>query len=86
MLADIAPGIPFSSIKPGLAAFDTIPAAGTFQLVAFIGLLEVGFGLRKEEIEAAQIKVCLSYPITCRRIPSTVVCRYHRPLDGMKPP
>eukprot|EP01036_Dinobryon_divergens_P034536 gene34536-44640_t len=53
---DIAPGIPFSSIKPGLAAFDTIPAAGTFQLVAFIGLLEVGFGLRKDEIEAAQIK------------------------------
>lgn len=58
MLVDIAPGIPFSSIKSGLAAFDTIPAAGTFQLVAFIGLLEVGFGLRKEEIEAAQIKAC----------------------------
>ena len=53
---DIAPGIPFSSIKSGLAAFDTIPAAGTFQLIAFIGLLEVGFGLRKEEIEAAQLK------------------------------
>ena len=61
MIADIAPGIPFSSIKPGLAAFDTIPAAGTFQLIAFIGLLEVGYGLRKEEIEAAQIKV-LSLP------------------------
>jgi hypothetical protein len=30
LFADIAPGIPFSSIKPELAAFDTIPAAGTF--------------------------------------------------------
>ena len=58
MFEDIAPGIPFSSIKPGLAAFDTIPVAGTFYLIAFIDLLlEVGFGLRKEEIEAAQIKV-----------------------------
>ena len=53
---DITPGIPFSSIKSGLAAFETIPAAGTLQLIAFIGVLEAGFAIRKEEIEAAQIK------------------------------
>ena len=53
---DIAPGIPFSSIKSGLAAFETIPIEGTAQLVGFIGLLEYGFSLRKDEIEAAQIK------------------------------
>ena len=53
---DVAPGIPFSSVKSGLAALDTIPAAGTLQLIAFIGILEAGFAIRKEEIEAAQIK------------------------------
>jgi hypothetical protein len=30
---NIAYGVPFSSVKSGLAAFDTIPAAGTMQLV-----------------------------------------------------
>eukprot|EP01036_Dinobryon_divergens_P025871 gene25871-34460_t len=53
---DIAPGIPFSSIKSGLGALESIPAAGTLQLIAFIGILEAGFAIRKEEIEAAQIK------------------------------
>ena len=53
---DIAYGLPFSSMKTGLAAFDTIPAAGTFQIIAFIGLIEVGFGIRQADIEAAQLK------------------------------
>ena len=35
----------------GLKAFDVIPAAGTFQLFAFIGLLELGFGSKQAEIE-----------------------------------
>ena len=38
---DIAYGIPFSSMKAGLAAFDTIPAGGTAQVVGFIGLIEL---------------------------------------------
>jgi hypothetical protein len=53
---DIAYGLPFASMKTGLAAFDTIPAAGIAQIVAFIGLIELGFAARKEEIEDAQIK------------------------------
>jgi len=49
-------GVPFTSIKNGLGALDSISPWGTFQLIAFIGLIEVGFGLRKEEIEEAQLK------------------------------
>ena len=47
---EIAFGVPFSSIKSGLAAFDTIPLAGTFQLIGFIGLLELGFGYQEKNI------------------------------------
>ena len=53
---EIAYGVPFASIKSGLAAFEGIPAAGTAQLFFFIGLIELGFGTRQEEIEAAQLK------------------------------
>jgi hypothetical protein len=53
---DIAYGVPFTSMKNGLAAFDTIPAAGIAQLVVFIGLVEIGFGSRQGEIEEAQLK------------------------------
>lgn len=53
---DIAYGLPFSSIRNGLAAFEDIPAAGLAQIVGFIGLIELGYGYRKEEIEAAQLK------------------------------
>ena len=53
---DIAYGLPFASMKTGLAAFDTIPAAGTAQVVAFIGLIELGYAARKDDIEAAQLK------------------------------
>ena len=52
---DIAYGVPFSSVKNGLAALDTIPAAGTAQIIAFIGLIELGFAERKDDIEAAQL-------------------------------
>jgi len=53
---NIAYGVPFASMKTGLAAFETIPAAGSVQLFLFIGLLEIGFGARQVEIEEAQIK------------------------------
>jgi|Transcript_30160 hypothetical protein len=53
---EIAYGVPFASVKNGLAALETIPAAGIAQIIAFIGLLEVGFAARKDEIEEAQIK------------------------------
>jgi len=49
-------GLPFASIPAGLKAFDYIPAAGTAQIVAFIGLIELGFGARQAEIENAQLK------------------------------
>lgn len=48
---DIAYGTPYSSIKSGLAAFDDIPAGGTFQLLLFIGALELGFGKVQASIE-----------------------------------
>jgi hypothetical protein len=54
---DIAYGVPFSSVKAGLAAFDTIPAAGSLQLLLFIGLLEFGFAQKQESIE----RDCLNY-------------------------
>ena len=53
---EIAYGVPFASVKNGLAALDTIPAAGIAQIVAFIGLIELGFAARKDDIEAAQLK------------------------------
>ena len=53
---EIAYGVPFASVKNGLAALDTIPAAGIAQIVAFIGLIELGFASRQEEIEEAQLK------------------------------
>lgn len=49
---DIAYGTPFSSVRSGLAAFSDIPAAGTLQLLLFIGLLELGFGKVQASIEA----------------------------------
>lgn len=36
-----------------MAAFDTIPTAGLFQLFFFIGLLELGFSTVQEDIEEA---------------------------------
>mmetsp|Transcript_30909 Transcript_30909/g.51696 ORF Transcript_30909/g.51696 Transcript_30909/m.51696 type:complete len:205 (-) Transcript_30909:671-1285(-) len=48
---DIAPGLPFSSMKTGLAAFDTVPGWGMAQVILFIGLMEYGFATVKEDIE-----------------------------------
>jgi hypothetical protein len=53
---EIAFGVPFASVKNGLAALETIPAAGVAQIIAFIGLIELGYAARKDDIEAAQIK------------------------------
>mmetsp|Transcript_19768 Transcript_19768/g.44126 ORF Transcript_19768/g.44126 Transcript_19768/m.44126 type:complete len:204 (-) Transcript_19768:214-825(-) len=54
---DIAYGVPFASMKNGLAAFDTIPAAGSLQLLLFIGLMELGFASVQSSIETD----CASY-------------------------
>ena len=40
---EIAYGTPFAAMKTGLAAFDTVPAAGLAQTFLFIGMLEFGF-------------------------------------------
>lgn len=53
---EIAFGLPFTKIRAGLAAFYDIPPAGLAQLFFFIGLIELGFGARQEEIEEAQLK------------------------------
>eukprot|EP01041_Mallomonas_annulata_P014060 gene14060-biopygen7081 len=49
---EIAYGVPLASVKNGLAALDTIQAAGT---IAFIGLIELGFNSRQDEIEDAPL-------------------------------
>ena len=59
---DIAYGVPFTSMKNGLAAFDTIPAAGIAQIVLFIGAIELGFGLRQKDIEEACEKYQSNFP------------------------
>lgn len=38
---NLATGIKFSDVDSGLAAFKTLPPLGTFQIIAFIGWLEV---------------------------------------------
>ena len=53
---EIAFGVPFSSMKSGLAALETVPLPGLFQLFHFIGLIELGYYFRKDDIEAAQLK------------------------------
>ena len=53
---DIAFGVPFADMKAGLAAFETIPAMGVVQLIGFIGVIELGFAARKDDIEAAQLQ------------------------------
>ena len=40
---EIAYGIKFSDVKPGLGALSTIPMEGIAQIMAFIGLIEFGF-------------------------------------------
>ena len=50
---DIAFGVPYSSMKAGLAAFETIPGNGIVQIFLFIGLLELGYDYVKEDVANA---------------------------------
>lgn len=47
---DIAFNLPYSGMKAGLAAFDTIPAWGIAQVIMFIGILEFGFEYQEKNI------------------------------------
>ena len=47
---DIAFGVPFSSVKTGIAVFGSAPAEGLMQVFIFIGLLETGFAYREKQI------------------------------------
>ena len=53
---DIAYGVPFSSVKVGLQGLETIPVGGLVQIIMFIGLLEMGFTSRKDEIEKVHLE------------------------------
>mmetsp|Transcript_11819 Transcript_11819/g.15441 ORF Transcript_11819/g.15441 Transcript_11819/m.15441 type:complete len:205 (+) Transcript_11819:73-687(+) len=53
---EIAYGLPFADMKNGLAALSTIPPAGLGQIVAFIGLMELGFA----QIEEGLAEYCES--------------------------
>lgn len=48
---EVAFGMGFDQIPTGLKAFDVLPIQGTFAVFHFIGLLELGFNARKDEIE-----------------------------------
>jgi hypothetical protein len=58
---NIFPDVPFSAIRSGLAALDDLPIQTIIATVALIGLLEIGFGARQEEIEEAQLRACEKY-------------------------
>ena len=53
---DIAYGVPFASVKSGLAAFDNIPAAGSLQLVCKLNTSL----LQKHNINLYFVSTCLS--------------------------
>ena len=53
---DIAYGVPFSSVKVGLAGLETVPFGGLVQIILFIGLLEMGYTSRKAEIEKVHLE------------------------------
>ena len=48
---ELAPGVAFKSIKNGFAALESIPSTTLAALVAFIGLMELGFGSKQDDIE-----------------------------------
>jgi hypothetical protein len=52
----LAPTVIYKNSPSGLKAFDVIPLAGIAQIVAFIGLIELGFNSRQDEIEEAQFE------------------------------
>lgn len=53
---NIAYGLPFADVKPGLGALDTIPESGIVQIIAFIGAIEFGYYNIAEPLE----KWCMS--------------------------
>jgi Chlorophyll A-B binding protein len=60
---DIAYGVPFSSIKSGLAAFDSIPAAGSLQLVSDT-LSPHSFSVSPRSVFTSLSPHFLSFPIS----------------------
>jgi hypothetical protein len=54
---DIAHGVPFTSVKAGLAAFDTIPSTRILQIIIFIGLMELGFASIQDSLQ----DLCLDF-------------------------
>ena len=44
---DIAYGTPFTEMRSGLAALETVPAEGLGQIIFFVGLVELGFAAKK---------------------------------------
>ena len=53
---NISYDLKFKDIPTGIKALEAIPFAGVCQIIAFIGLIELGFNARKEEIEEAQFE------------------------------
>ena len=47
---DIAFGVPFSSVKTGIAVFNSAPAEGLMQVFLFVGVLESGFAYAEKDI------------------------------------
>eukprot|EP00600_Ochromonadales_sp_CCMP1393_P005020 CAMPEP_0174955932 /NCGR_PEP_ID=MMETSP0004_2-20121128/1253_1 /TAXON_ID=420556 /ORGANISM="Ochromonas sp., Strain CCMP1393" /LENGTH=197 /DNA_ID=CAMNT_0016203909 /DNA_START=45 /DNA_END=638 /DNA_ORIENTATION=- len=47
---EIAFGLPFKDVKTGLAAFDSIPKEGLWQIFFFIGFIELGFNDIREDL------------------------------------
>jgi len=47
---DIASGLPFSSMRSGLAALETVPIEGICQIILFIGFVELGFAAKKVKL------------------------------------
>jgi hypothetical protein len=52
---EIAYGVPFSSIKNGLAAWEGVPVGGIVQMIIFVGLIEMGYETRQSEIEEVHL-------------------------------
>jgi Chlorophyll A-B binding protein len=48
--------LPFTSIRSGLAALEDLPLSIIGLLIAFIGILEIGYSARQEDIEEAQLR------------------------------
>lgn len=72
LTGDIAYGIPFTSVKVGMPAFDTMPTAGALQLLLFIGALKLGFGSVQQSVETD----CYNYMDAIRWSEKTVQARH----------